>query len=59
MKQTETIKRYSVFINGLLYRLFETTEEARRWVCSRYRDSEIAEIWDNLERKEVETIILL
>lgn len=48
-------KRYSVFINGLLYRAFDSEEEAREFLAARWWVGEISSIYDNEKQDYVIT----
>ena len=58
MKKTFTIKQFSVFVNGLIYAVFDTLEEAHRFVRRRY-GPEIVQIWDNYAQEEVITEVIV
>ena len=58
MGKTFTIKQFSVFINGLIYAVFDTLEEAQCFI-SRRLGPEIVQIWDNYAQEEVITEVIV
>lgn len=49
------IKRYSVFINGLLYYATDSEKDARDYISARWGWNEIATIYDNETRDYIFT----
>ena len=58
MKKSFVVKQFSVFINGLIYAVFDTLEEARRFAGRRF-GPEVVQIWDNYAQEEVLTEVIL
>lgn len=58
MKKSFEVKQFSVFINGLIYAVFDTLEEARRF-AGRRLGPEILQIWDNYAQEEVITEVIV
>ena len=58
MKTIFQVKQFSVFINGLIYAVFDTLEEARRFAGRRF-GPEVVQIWDNYSQEEVLTEVIL
>ena len=49
------LKRYSIFINGLLYRATDSEQDARDFIAQRWGNCEICAIYDNEAREYIFT----
>lgn len=51
------LKRYSVFINGLLFYATDSEKDARDYISARWGYNEIAAIYDNERRDYILTVV--
>ena len=49
------LKRFSVFVNGLLYRATDSEQDARDFIESRWGFSEVCMIYDNQTKEYIFT----